>query len=378
MANLTFNGETHVVDHAAKGTDYIHGYDANGQMIVCFEGITDFSAFTYDGTYMAPTSCATEACNEAIYIDGVLKTKGGTNVIVGYPVLQGSADPTTSTVGAIGQAYYNTTSQTVFICVAHITSSSATQYTWAKTGGGKGAEFGTRGPIVFRASGTFNAAEYGLGVGDYVNVVVIGGGASGYNGNGAGKAGKSGRAAHEDCSAPGGGGGGGIGAGGGGSAAYGYIGDNSPNYHGNGGGGSGYLNHGTVKLNALSIAVTVGAGGGAGGAGSASSFGSLMTAAGGSVGRYGTGYYDTNNGMGGAGGHSGGRGARGQGYYQDMPGGGGGGGWVVNSVSSHSGTAGGDGSGAGTTGVGGTGGTNGGASGLDGAGNGNGAVYIWY
>ena len=68
MATLTFNGESYTVDHAVKGEDFIHGYDANSVMIVSFEGITNFADFDYDGTYMEPEHCLAEGCNVVKYV----------------------------------------------------------------------------------------------------------------------------------------------------------------------------------------------------------------------------------------------------------------------------------------------------------------------
>ena len=78
MATLTYNGTSYTVDHAVKGTDFIHGYDTNAVMIVSFEGITNFSDFTYDGTYMEPEHCLAEGCNDVKYVDGGLKKADGT------------------------------------------------------------------------------------------------------------------------------------------------------------------------------------------------------------------------------------------------------------------------------------------------------------
>lgn len=87
MATLTYNGGSFAVDHAAKGADYIHGYDANGVLVVAFEGVTDFSGFTYDGDYMAPSECLAEHCNTVIYCGGALKTLDGR--WVNPPMLEG-------------------------------------------------------------------------------------------------------------------------------------------------------------------------------------------------------------------------------------------------------------------------------------------------
>lgn len=80
MATLTYNGEYYVVDHAVKGTDYIHGYDAKGSIIVAFNGVTDFAGFGYDGSFMAPTSCLEESCNDLKVLQNKIVRKDGTVV----------------------------------------------------------------------------------------------------------------------------------------------------------------------------------------------------------------------------------------------------------------------------------------------------------
>lgn len=80
MATLKFNGESFVVDHAVKGTDYVHGYNAAGDCVVAIEGIKDFSIITYDSTYMTPDKCLDEACNTVRFVDGKLVNLNGTVV----------------------------------------------------------------------------------------------------------------------------------------------------------------------------------------------------------------------------------------------------------------------------------------------------------
>ena len=80
MATLSYNGESFTVDHAVKGADYIHGYDANGVLVVSFEGVADFSRFTYTSTYMTPGDCLAELCNDMVYCGGKAKTRGGADV----------------------------------------------------------------------------------------------------------------------------------------------------------------------------------------------------------------------------------------------------------------------------------------------------------
>ena len=78
MGILTYYDNSYTVDHAVKGADFIHGYDAEGIMIVSFEGITDFSGFTYDGTYLEPADYLDEDCNDVKFHDSSLKKADGT------------------------------------------------------------------------------------------------------------------------------------------------------------------------------------------------------------------------------------------------------------------------------------------------------------
>ena len=93
MSTLTYNGEAFSVDHAVKGADYIHGYDANGVLVVSFDGVTDFAGFTYDGDYMKASDCLTEHCNSVRYCNGALKTMDGR--WVSPPMLLNIEFPTT-------------------------------------------------------------------------------------------------------------------------------------------------------------------------------------------------------------------------------------------------------------------------------------------
>ena len=77
MAILTFNGESYTVDHAVKGADYVHGYDAGGVCVVAFENVEDLSAITYDGAFLTPENCAAEKCNKTVLCGGKLQTLGG-------------------------------------------------------------------------------------------------------------------------------------------------------------------------------------------------------------------------------------------------------------------------------------------------------------
>ena len=113
MAILTFNGESYTVDHAVKGADYIHGYDAAGVILVSFEGIIDFSGFSYDGMYMEAGHCLAEGCNDVKHMDGGLKKADGTAL---SPADYGAAEKghthTHTDVGAAPAYTYGTTDLT--------------------------------------------------------------------------------------------------------------------------------------------------------------------------------------------------------------------------------------------------------------------------
>lgn len=65
MASLTYLGMTYDCVTAIKGADYIHLLDADGNMVVSFDGISDFSGFTLSGCeYTEPA--ADEDCFVAI------------------------------------------------------------------------------------------------------------------------------------------------------------------------------------------------------------------------------------------------------------------------------------------------------------------------
>lgn len=122
--------------------------------------------------------------------------------------------------------------------------------------------------IVFKSSGSFSPSSYGLASGDIINVTVVGGGGSGYDGLGGGKDGNS-------SASNAGKAGKGYGAGGGGFPQY----DDAA-----AGGGSGMVVRKTIRLNSTaSIAVTVGKAGGRNNSGGTSSFGSYCSAPGGTA-----------------------------------------------------------------------------------------------
>lgn len=261
-------------------------------------------------------------------------------------------------------------------------------------GNDNAAAFGTRGPVIIQTTQTLDLSQYGLKVGDKVNVICIGGGGGGGTGyaNG-GAAGNGGTA----VGGGGGGAGGGYGAGGGGCGGY----DGSgTNYYAGGGGGSGYLNAKTVTLTSTSVTVTIGAAGAAGtaynkvaGSGGTTSFGSYLSASGGGGAGSTSSPYCRKAGVGARNGGTAGE----VGTYTNKYGGGGGGGaggWLVESFTVYSATDGEDGEyGASTSGglsngyyggLGGKGGSDGydgGARGVNGKSNplgGKGAVIFWY
>jgi len=56
MANVTFNGTTFACATAIKGSNYIHLLDADGCIIVAFEGVKNFTPFSIsNGSWVTPT-----------------------------------------------------------------------------------------------------------------------------------------------------------------------------------------------------------------------------------------------------------------------------------------------------------------------------------
>ena len=224
--------------------------------------------------------------------------------------------PTTSTVGRKGQIaivtkYKNSTTDTgyYFICYGYMTNGGVRQYIWAQLNSANithpeesenpGITPPAAGePIVITESGNYHLFDLGLSEGDTITVAAISGGNGGYgndmNGLYGGDAGKGGPVyTFADCWSaagqciPGGGGGAGNGYGGGGGGAGGT------DFEGGNGGEGGVCVIKTVCLDsigALYIPITIGQGGkGVGWSGSnriggTTSFGSYVTAAGGTTG----------------------------------------------------------------------------------------------
>ena len=109
MGILTYYDNSYTVDHVVKGADFIHGYDENAVLIVSFEGIRDFSGFTYDGTYMEPEHCLAEGCNDVKYVGGELKKADGTALSpTDFGAAQKSHTHTHTEVGAAPAYTYGT------------------------------------------------------------------------------------------------------------------------------------------------------------------------------------------------------------------------------------------------------------------------------
>lgn len=94
MATITCGSLSYTVDHAVKGADYVHGYDANGRLVVSIDGVSSFSGITYSGTYLSPDKCLEEACNIAKYVNGSLVKNDGTPIDIksGTEITAGTAD----------------------------------------------------------------------------------------------------------------------------------------------------------------------------------------------------------------------------------------------------------------------------------------------
>ena len=144
--------------------------------------------------------------------------------------------------------------------------------------------------MMFENSTTFKPSDYGLFPGDQIDILCVGGGGAGWQDNWC-QGGSAGHGGGYNNTKNSGGAGEGYGAGGGG-CAYG----NNSSHPAGCGGGSGYVKYGQLEITGANMntpfAITVGAGGdnttlgGSTGSvpGSASSFGNIVTAAGGGAG----------------------------------------------------------------------------------------------
>lgn len=227
--------------------------------------------------------------------------------------------PNTDTIGRKGQIaivtkYKNSTTDTgyYFICYGYMTNGGVRQYIWAQLNSATITHPeesddpsitppAAGEPIVIRASGVYKLSDLGLSSGDTVTVAAISGGNGGYgndmNGLYGADAGKGGPVyTFEECYTaagrciPGGGGGAGNGYGGGGGGAGGT------DFEGGNGGEGGVCVVKTVKLSGTHVTIAIGqAGKGIGWAGASAtndaariggttSFGSYVTAAGGTTG----------------------------------------------------------------------------------------------
>lgn len=80
MEILKYGSLSYSVNHAVKGADYVHGYNASGELVVAFDGVADVDAIEYTGDFMAPESCAEEKCNDVKCVEGRVVLPDGTPV----------------------------------------------------------------------------------------------------------------------------------------------------------------------------------------------------------------------------------------------------------------------------------------------------------
>lgn len=307
-------------------------------------------------------------------------TRADEPIQAGTPLNKGTllSEPVASKLGLGGSATPSDALNALVDKKANKQQSADDAGKYWKIGTDGSLEFGTpvakfsQGPLIITTSQTLDLSQYGLKIGDQINVVAIGGGGGGGGGINSDHTG-GGRNNRTKANN-----GRGYGAGGGGSVG---IYNTGP---GGGGGACGALTAKTITLTSLIVTVTIGIMGiggsldevsgsstGNGGNGGTTSFGAYLSAAGG---KGGTGGKDIDgnytNGAGAKGQHNGGNG--GKGYLKTDPygGGGGAGGWIIESITVFSGTDGEDASSGDTDGAGGT------PNGLENAG--DGAVIIWW
>ena len=309
-------------------------------------------------------------------------TRADEPIQAGTPLNKGTllSEPVASKLGLGGSATPSDALNALVDKKANKQQSADDAGKYWKIGTDGSLEFGTpvakfsQGPLIITTSQTLDLSQYGLKIGDQINVICIGAGGGGgggvkptdvsdpkYTGGGLDNRAR----ANNGC---------GYGAGGGGGAGK---------TAGGGGGACGTIAAKTITLTDTSVAVTIGTMGsgglaveissgynaGNGGNGGTTSFGAYLSAAGGEGGagvrNFSSGTYS--KGAGATGQHNGGNGGNGS---TIVGGGGGAGGWIVESITVFSGTDGSDASSGGTDGAGGT------PNGLENAG--DGAVFIWW
>lgn len=103
MFTLRYGTLSYEVDHAVKGPDYVHGYDANGVCVVAIDGVTDFSNISYSGEYMSPNTCITESCNDVKYCNSELVTRDNRKINTEFHV----TIPVSAWENSLGESYPN-------------------------------------------------------------------------------------------------------------------------------------------------------------------------------------------------------------------------------------------------------------------------------
>lgn len=103
MITINFCNMTFTCEKAIKGSDYVHLVDADGNLIACFEGVTDFGQFTISGGSwtMAPSN---DSCEIAVVgADGVIRksTKKAANITA----LQTKVSNLESTIAALPERW---------------------------------------------------------------------------------------------------------------------------------------------------------------------------------------------------------------------------------------------------------------------------------
>lgn len=102
MATVTYLGNSFECEKAFKGADFIHLLDANGVMIVAFDGVSDFSGFAItDGNWETPA--ADHDCYIAVIRDDGTIGKGGHRCsdIAANPIVYSETQPSDPVEGMI-------------------------------------------------------------------------------------------------------------------------------------------------------------------------------------------------------------------------------------------------------------------------------------
>lgn len=119
---VSFGNIEYECSTALKGDNYVHLFDQNGAMVASFEGVSDFSGFTFlsGGNWTYPDSI--DDCYVAVIGEygSIRKSPRKFSSIDAPPATIGDTEPTETFPGAtkVGELYFDKTTKYLYVCTA--------------------------------------------------------------------------------------------------------------------------------------------------------------------------------------------------------------------------------------------------------------------